>query len=328
MIKDGNERAEAFALIQASQHILLHLHPKPDLDSIGSALATYHALRGLGKNVTVMEGDSKLPEGFSSLPGYEAIVHKNYFEIDLGEYDLFIIQDSGSKQLVSRKGEVIFPDTLKTLVIDHHVTNNRYAGLNLVDASYAATSEFLYDLFEAWGIPLTAEIAACLFAGIYGDTGGFKYSSTTSRTLKIGSVLADHYPEFARMISAIENSNSKGKLYFDALALNAIESFLNDTVAISAVSYEEMQKRNITREDSDNSTVANMLLTVKQWKVAVTLIEKLPGEVQISIRSKEKDISRVAERLGGGGHLLAGGALLLMSLDEAKKKVKSALEEM
>jgi phosphoesterase RecJ-like protein len=102
---------EAFDFIKESDSILLHLHPKPDPDSIGSALATYHALRSIGKKVTIMAGDTPLPEVFSFLPGFDDIVHKNYFEIDLNDFDLFIILDSGSKQMVSRKEEIVTRQT-------------------------------------------------------------------------------------------------------------------------------------------------------------------------------------------------------------------------
>ncbi len=114
---DTVSRKRAFDEIKNARHTLLHLHPKPDPDSIGSALAMYHALKGLGKEVTIIKGDSELPEIFAVLPGYDAIAHKNYFELDLSGFNLFIIQDSGSKQMISRKGEVVFPPMLKTIVL-------------------------------------------------------------------------------------------------------------------------------------------------------------------------------------------------------------------
>jgi phosphoesterase RecJ-like protein len=317
---------EAFELIKESKNVLLHLHPKPDPDSVGSALATYHALRSLGKEVTVIQGDSVLPERFSFLPGYESIVKKKYFEINLSTFDLFIIQDSGSKHMVSREKEVIFPSPLKTLVIDHHQTNDRYGDINLVDTSYAATAEFLYDLFLEWGIEITRDIAACLYIGIYGDTGGFHYSNTTTRTMQIGASLTGIYPEFTKLIEALENNQPKEKIFFDRLALNSIETFYDDKVALVTISYEMLQKNKISIEQTDSNTISNMLITVKEWIVGATLIEKEPGVVGISFRSKEGiDVSKIAVMLGGGGHKLASGARLVMPLEDAKKKVIDAI---
>jgi phosphoesterase RecJ-like protein len=321
----NTERQKAFEQIKASERILLHLHPKPDLDSIGSALATYHALKSLGKKVVVIKGDSVLPESFSVLPGYENIVHQNYFETKIDDFDLGIFQDSGSKQMISRKGEVVFPSHLKTIVIDHHKTNEKYGNVNIVDASYASTTELLYDLFKEWGIEITKDIAINLYVGMYSDTGGFKYSSTTPRTFKTASAVVEIYPDFPKVISKIENSNAKGKIYFDALALSSVETFFNDSVAISCVSFEDQQKKGVVREDSDNNYIANMLIGVKEWQVAVTLIEKSPSEISISFRSKGPDVSISAQKIGGGGHALAAGATLLMSLQQAKEKVLESL---
>ncbi len=317
---------DALAVIQSSHNILLHLHPKPDEDSIGSALATYHALTSLGKKATVIQGDSVLPERFAVLPGYEHIVRKSYVDIDLADFDLFIIQDCGAKTLITRKQEVVFPPHLKTIIIDHHKTNDRYADINLIDTSRASTTEFLYTLFVEWGWAITPDIAACLYAGLFGDTGGFRYQSTTLETMRVAAKLVECYPDFSKLTSALENSNRKGKIYFDALALNSLETYANDTVAIASVSYADMQKKGIVAEDSDNNTIANMFLTVKEWKVGIMLTEKSIGEIGINLRSKDDvDVSLIAQKLGGGGHKNASGARLMMSLEDAKKKVIEAI---
>ena len=321
-----NHAAEALEIIENAKRILLHLHPKPDQDSVGSALATYYALTQRGKEVTVIAGDSKLPETFRCLPGFKKIVPKNYFEIDTKKFDLFIVQDSGDKRMISKNGEVIFPETLKTIVIDHHQTNTKFGDINIVNTSSAATAELLFDLYKEWGIEITKDIAACLYVGIYGDTGGFKYPNTTPHTFKVAYELTRIYPEFPQLIGELENNNSKAKIYFDALALNSIETFFDDTVAISSVSFGDLEAKHITKEDTDNNIISNILITVKEWKVGVTLIEKLPEEVGVSFRSKNIDVAKVSQSLGGGGHKLASGATLKMPLSEAKKKVVDALE--
>jgi len=316
-------------IIKDATSILLHLHVKPDPDSIGSALAMYHALSGVGKKVTVIKGDSVLPESFSFLPGYKDIVLKNFFEINLADFDLFIIQDSGSKEMISRKGEVVFPSSLKTLVIDHHKTNTKYGDVNLVGTSYSATAEYLFDLFKEWGIEITRDIAACLYIGIYGDTGGFRYSNTTAHTMSDIAELAEIYPEFHKLVEALEYNNPKEKIYFDALALNSIETFFDDRVALSFVSSEAMKEKGIVREMSDGNIVASTLLTVKNWEITGTLIEKVQGEISVSLRAKgDKDVAEVLKTLGGGGHKLAAGATLFCSLEEAKEKVVDALTGM
>ena len=78
--------------IQKAKSILLHCHPSPDEDSIGGALATFHLLKKLGKNVSIIAGDSEIPTGFELLPDGDEILPQNITEIDLGQFDLFISQ--------------------------------------------------------------------------------------------------------------------------------------------------------------------------------------------------------------------------------------------
>ena len=143
---------EIWEVIQKSERILLHLHPNPDPDSVGSALAMYHALRGVGKQVTVIKGDSVMPAYLSFLPGYELITPKSYLEIDPTKFDLFLMLDISQLNRVTALGEVKFPPTLRTVLIDHHVTAEPFAEINLIAPQYPATAQILFNLFKEWGI--------------------------------------------------------------------------------------------------------------------------------------------------------------------------------
>jgi len=313
--------------IKSSKNILLHLHVKPDPDSIGSALAMYHVLKNMGKEVTVIKGDTEFIENLGFLPGAGQIVHKNFFEIDLLQFDLFISLDSASTELISREGTVVFPENLKVIVIDHHRTNTKYGQINFIYPEYSATAELLFYVFKIWGIEIDKNTAANLYVGIFGDTGGFTNANTTVKTFEAITEIVKIYPDFTKLISELR-SYPKGKIFFDALALNSIETFLNDTVAISSVSFEAMQEKGIDKNDMAASVVPNLLIGVKEWQIGVCLTEREKNQISVSFRSKNNiDVAQIAESLGGGGHLPAAGAFLEMSLDEAKKTVVEAISK-
>ena len=67
---------EILDVIKKSESILLHCHPSPDPDSVGSALAMKFALQSLGKKVTIIAGDSPVPSAFSHFPGFAEIIPK------------------------------------------------------------------------------------------------------------------------------------------------------------------------------------------------------------------------------------------------------------
>ncbi len=320
---------EILKVIKDSKNVLLHLHPRPDGDSIGSALAMKGALIFLGKQVTVIKGDSPFPPYLAHLPGVESIIPKNFFEIDLASFDLFIIQDSSAPGHISTLGEIVFPETLKTIVIDHHVSNKGYAkDVNLVDPSYPSVCQMLVDLFNIWKVEITHDMALCLLTGIHTDTGGFRYRGVTDATFIAAAQLSKIAPDFLNVLSIMENSRAKGQIRYEGLALSSISEFLNGTLAISIVSYEDLQKNNIVREEA-KAEIANILKSVIDWKIGVSVVEEAPNEVKISCRTQDGDkfdVSKVVLALGGGGHKAAAGAFMKTPLADAVKKVVETIE--
>ncbi len=68
--------------------------------------------------------------------------------------------------------------------IDHHITNLKFARLNLVVPQAVATAEMLADYLAALGLPLTADAAAVLATGIITDTLGFRTSNMTPAVMR------------------------------------------------------------------------------------------------------------------------------------------------
>ena len=309
--------------IKKAQSILLHCHPSPDPDSVGSALAMKFALESLGKKVTVIRGDSEIPQAFMHFPGALDIIPKNFFEIDIKEFDLFIVLDS-SITGVSRIKEVVFPPSLIVVNIDHHRTNTGCGSINLIDPSYPANCLILFDLFKSWNIKLDSNIASNLFIGTYTDTGGFKYEGINPETFRVAGELAKYIDDIPSLISKMENCTTPGFLKFQAAALESISIHHGGVLAISSVPYSVIEDRGLVEEDIQISRISSFLRTVPDWKIVACVVEVPAGEVKVSFRSSDSktyDVSKLAAELGGGGHKAAAGARLQMSLDEAVKKV-------
>ncbi len=322
---------QILAEIKKAKNILLHCHPSPDPDSVGSALAMKFAIEQLGKKVTVIKGDSEIPQAFHHFPGAKSIESKNFFEADLTKFDLFIVQDSASLEMISRRGEVKFPASLKVIVIDHHKTNLGFGSINLIDASYPATAQILFDLFQEWDIKITPEIAPNIFMGMYTDTGGFKYSGTSERTFLIAAELIKIIPNFSKLISDMENTNTPEYMAFHGKALSSIETFLNNKVAIATVPNAFLKEKNISSADSSAGSISSILRTVASWDIVVGLVEVEPNKCKTSFRSHDPDIidvSKIAAALGGGGHKVAAGASIDMPPSDAKKAIVTKIKEL
>lgn len=314
-----------------AQTILLHFHPGPDGDSIGSALGLAQALRDLGKEVTVLRGDSPLPDYLSHLPGINLVKESTFPETDQTLFDAFVILDSAAPEQISRAGEVVFLPALTTIVIDHHATNKGYGQINWIDPTAPATAQLVYELLAFRNIDIKTDVATCLLVGLFTDTGGYQYPPTSSATFAAAGALAAKAPNYHQALFPIQNTFDPRHLAYQGLALKNVELHpLPDgkQLAMSFVSYEEMKALNITPEFADKSQIANILKSVVGWEVAVAAVEIEPGTVKASFRTRDAQkyhVGNIAAKLGGGGHPAAAGLTLNMSLDEAKKALIAAV---
>ncbi len=319
--------------IDHSKKILLHCHPGPDGDCVGASLAFYHVLKNMGKDVVVIQGDNAIPKNLMTIPGADKIIPQNIFQIDLNQFDLFIINDSSSPKQITRLGDFKLPKKLNTIVIDHHLSSEKFAKINLVLPKYPATCQILFDLFQLNKIKITPKIAACLFIGLYTDTGGFKYINTTYKTLFIASTLAKIYPKFYQLVFEIENNDEPDRLKFISVMLNSIQTYYSNHVAIASISNKQIQTLKFSSQTLNNySEIPNMLKSVVGWDIALALMEIQPNVVKVSLRtrdSKTYDLSKIAVATkAGGGHRAAAGATINQSLDEAKKTILAIIKKL
>jgi len=329
-------RAQApliLAEIRKASSILLHCHPSPDPDSVGSALAMKLALEQMGKRATVIRGDSNIPQAFMHFPGAKDIVPKSFGEIDLKQFDLFICLDSGTTDRIGRA----FPRDRSTLPfkvinIDHHISNKGFGDIDLIASDYPATAEILFDLFHEWGVELTHDIAANLFIGIYTDTGGLKFANTNAHSYRAMAVLVEKATDFQMLIDTMENARKPGTLAYIGLGLTNIETFFGGKLAISAISLSLLEQKGISIDDREGVHIANFLRSVEGWDIDVEMVELAPDQIKLSIRTRDSekyDVSKLAVAFDGGGHKAAAGAGLKdTSLDDAKKLVVAKAKEL
>lgn len=308
-----------WAEIEKAKKILLHIHPGPDGDTIGAAMATKLVLEKIGKDVTVISGDSEPPMWATKMAGFDQVKRQNYLETDTASFDLFLIIDSSSPDMISKRGEVRFPETMTTVVIDHHTSNLLFGKINLVDPTYPAICQTLADLFTAWNLEITPEAAKWLFLGIYTDSG-FKYPLVTSDTFTIAARLAGLYTNFPQTIFDLENSLEPQHLAYVSLALGSAKAYFSGKVALAAVSFEALAEKGIKETHTEKMEISNFLKAVVGWNIGAALAEVAKNTITVSLRTRDSqkfDVSKIAVALGGGGHPAAAGATINKPFSEA-----------
>jgi bifunctional oligoribonuclease and PAP phosphatase NrnA len=284
--------------IRQRQRFVISSHVRPDGDAIGSQLAMAYALRHLGKQVRIVDGD-RPPTPLLVFPGVQAI--EVMPEID----------DPGDAVIVMECGDIRRPgiDGLErgyVINVDHHPGNGLYGSLNWLDLSAAACGEMVFDLVRELDVPLTFEIATHVYIAILTDTGSFHYSNITPRTFDICRQCMEAGVSPPQVARAIFDNNNLGRLKLFGAVLNRMT--LDPTGRIATVFVDQQLARDCGGTYEDTEGLINLPLTVKEILAVIFFKETGPGEWRVSLRSKgDIDINAIAKEFGGGGHKNASG---------------------
>lgn len=292
--------------LQGVTHVVLLGHLHPDGDCVGTTLGLYNYLK---ENRTEIKADLYLDhpaEKFSYLAGFSEIQTELVPE---RTYELCITMDSSDME---RLGVFLpyFETAGKTLCIDHHRTNREFAMENVVDADASSCSEVLYGLLEEEKISYNT--AECLYTGIVHDTGVFKYSSTSKKTMEIAGSLMSRGLDCAKIID--DSFYRKTYIQNQILGRALLESFrfMDGKCIFSALSQKELEFYGADSNDLDG--IIDQLRVTAGVECAIFIYEKQPGEFKVSMRSNSYvDVSRIASFFGGGGHIRAAGCTMMGS---------------
>ena len=289
--------------LKSLKSALIFCHHRPDGDTLGSAIALKFALEGLGlKTQVVCESD--VPEKFSFIKGIESIVKP---ELIQDSYDGYVAVDCSVPSMFLGSYH-LFEKAVKTYNVDHHVSNGGYAKFNYVE-NLPSNCENIYALIKEMGCEITKEIANALLLGIVTDTGNFAHSNVTSKTLEIASELVFLGADLHLIIQKTFKSQSKQRAGLYAHVISKMRYFLEDTVAVITITKADLDK--FDAKDNMTEGFIDFPLSVNGVEVAISLLEVGTCKYKVSFRSKGKvDVNEIACIYGGGGHVLASGAML------------------
>jgi phosphoesterase RecJ-like protein len=310
---------EVVAAIERCRRVLLFAHVYPDGDVLGSQLGLGLALRGAGRAVTFACAHP-VPDPFHFLPGAADV---QQWKAGRSEFDLVVALDCPDPARLGGLLEGARGPGAQILNIDHHGDNRRYGDVNWVDTRAAATGELVYDLVEAAGLPLTPDVAVNLYTAIVTDTGSFRYSNTTPKTLRVAARLVEVGVDPAHVATTVYETRQLAGLRLLGQILQGIETDGDGQIAWLVIDRTLAGSPDL----SEAEEFVNYPRSVRTAKVAV-LFRELPDAVKVSLRAKgEVDVARIAARLGGGGHPNAAGLIRPGSLADAKVVVLGAIRE-
>tara|TARA_B100000700_G_scaffold219363_1_gene241299 strand:- start:476 stop:1453 length:978 start_codon:yes stop_codon:yes gene_type:complete len=300
-----------------ADHVCVLSHESPDGDAVGSALGISWALRSIGKKVTTSLSDD-VPARFSFLPGSMDV--KDFVPVDA---DMVVAVDAADWD---RLGPIV--NNLAAPIdinIDHHISNSKFAHINLVDTQASATAEYLTNLVKLFGLNIDDRVAQCLLTGIVTDTIGFRTTSTSTSTLLAAEELM-HYDVNLHKISRQTlhcRSYEATKLWGYALSRVSFKDGLAWTEVTLA---DKLEAGYTAKGDAD---IVSQMTAIDGAEVSVVFVERRNSEIKISWRSvKGVDVAAIAKTFGGGGHQAAAGANMYgTDLERAKDIVLQRTRE-
>lgn len=304
---------EAWDKIQSAKYVLIISHINPDPDTVTSALALSAVLEQNNIKHKIYNNSKKLPNNLKFLKRYDKIVDK------LPEfYDLVISVDCGDKNRFFRQGNKEFDEDIFLINIDHHISNDGFGDINIVDASSASTAELVYNLIEKNNQKFTKDIAEALYVGIYTDTLAFTTNRVKNETFRKISYLVDNgaNPDFIATNLIFQDSLAKYRLM--PKILESLELHLEGKVATIILKTQWLKESGADMEDAESA----LNLVTQIGIVDIILFLREGGDkVRVSLRGKnDADVSKIANQFDGGGHIRAAGCVIENStIDEAKK---------
>jgi phosphoesterase RecJ-like protein len=297
---------------QKANFIVLTGHIHPDGDCLGSMLALNEYLESEGKRVQMLL-DGDVPEVYYYLPGSCAITRPLPGIMDC---DLLVVVDASDEE---RLGSVKSAIRAKTLNIDHHISNNKFADYWYIDTKAAATGEIILQLLEYAKATITLSMAVNLYTAIASDCGFFRYANTTSATLRYAAALVDVgvQPHF---ISEYLETKPLESVMTLRNVLDTLEIYRDGKIASIIVSQE------ITDNASENTEgLINYPRNIEGVEIAIMFKIIDGNSTRVSFRSRNVDVSQLALSFGGGGHMRAAGCAVNGEFSVAKALIIQAV---
>lgn len=291
----------AFAMLRSLQDVHILIHRSPDGDCVGGGYALYHLFRQLGIRSRVCCADP-IPDMFRDITGgieFEEFEPKVRISVDVADRKLF-----GDLPDDDKNADIL-------LCIDHHISNMHYAGNLYWNPHSAAACEVLFRMMQENGVPLTKELALCLYSGISTDTGCFQFSNADAAAFDAVAQIKKDFPElpYARLNREFFVLKSKGRIQLDTRLMQNVRLSADGQVALIYLPYAWMQEMNVSPDEVDG--VANLPMQIIGVEIGITCKQQQDGSYRISLRAGDHaDVSRVAQHFGGGGHVKASGCTI------------------
>jgi phosphoesterase RecJ-like protein len=299
-------------------HFLILTHRRPDGDTLGCAAGLAQGLRNAGKTAFILHNPETTARYLPYVKTYwapEGYAPAHIIAVDIASEDLFPLN---GKEYLGRVA----------LCIDHHPSNTQYAAQTCLNAEKASCGEIVYALLLALVGGISADIAAALYVAVSTDTGCFAYVNTNADTLRAAADLTDAGAPIGDINRALFRTKAKSRVLLEAMIITNMEFYHDGAVAVVIITRDMMRRAGAGENEMDD--VAAIPGAIEGVIAGITIRELTgPGDSKVSVRTTPLvNANALCAHFGGGGHATAAGFSLDASVEETKRRLLEALDEL
>jgi tRNA nucleotidyltransferase (CCA-adding enzyme) len=192
------------------------------------------------------------------------------------------------------------------LIIDHHpLMRELLPGWSFSGEEVGATTTLLVEQLAERSISLNATEATLLLLGIYEDTGGLSYETTTPRDMRAAAWLMEHGANLLLVRRFLHHplTDEQRALYQQLADSSQPYQFSSHAIIIATAVVDETVE--------EISTLAHKLHDLYEPD-AIFMLVQMGDHIQLVARSISDavDVGKIASALHGGGHSRAAAALI------------------
>lgn len=320
MIMTNNSLAEVAAVLKRANTVAVACHVRPDGDALGSGMALCLALENAGKRAFMLCEEAP-PERLSIFP----FMPKTYQSLPIKreELDLFVCVDSADLPRIGIFASDFAAFKGKTLNIDHHVSNPHYAKFNYVLADSTATCEIMPEILQAAGFEIDSQIADLLALGLLTDSGNFSHNDVSAKTFEVAALLKRCGANICETGYQVFTRQSKGRAILYGRVINSMRFALDGKLAFITVTQKDFAETGTDKSQTEG--FVDYPLSIDGVEVSISLMEVKKNQYKASLRSRRVNVNAVADRFGGGGHVLASGCMFNCEYEEAIDRLTHAV---
>lgn len=306
--------SKALKLIKKSNNITLLTHFRPDGDGISACAAFEDILLRLNKKVETIY-PNKAEFEFKRIP-------KNIFiNKHKQKPDLLIALDTANYERLYYPKEF---NNIPFINIDHHISNSLKGTYDFVSGNTSSTCEILFELIKEYNIDLINKYTAeCLLFGILYDSNVFQTQSTYPSTLRVSAELIELGADLFKLKTELISDKDPKIINLWGKLLSNIQITKSGQAAWAKITQNDLKKEKLTI--SSLIGFNNFLSQITGVEYTLLFYKTRDNKTKVSLRSKTKDVNKLASQFGGGGHKNAAGILTNEPIDQLIKKITSLL---